>query len=110
MIQRLEHLGIDLQDPPVGFEEFLYELPEEYGGSLKEEDLQERKNGLMAFDIRTGMSEAQKAFEKKEEEREKDKALTAKSKEAQSNDGKPQVKQVDAPIKGPPQNESDSKG
>ena len=64
----------------------------------------------MAFDIRTGMSEAQKAFERKEEEREKDKALTAKSKEAQSNDGKPQVKQVDAPIKGPPQNESDSKG
>lgn len=59
----------------------------------------------MAFDIRTGMSEAQKAFEKKEEEREKDKAPTAKSKDAQSNDGKPRVNQTDALVKGPSQNE-----
>lgn len=82
-IQRLEDLGIDLQDPPVGFEDFLYELPEEYGGSLREADLQERKNGLMAFDIRTGMSEAQKAFEKKEEQKEKDKAVAAANKDEQ---------------------------
>ena len=52
-------LGVDLPELPEDqkdFTEFLYELPEEYGGSLKESELLEmgRKNGLMAFDITTG--------------------------------------------------------
>ena len=65
-IQRIEDFGIELEDPPVGNEDFLYELPEEYGGALKDSDLKDRNNGLMAFDIKTGMQDAQRAFEKKE--------------------------------------------
>lgn len=61
-VQTIEELGVQLDDAPVGDEDFIYELPEEYGGNLKKSDLHDRNNGLMAFDIRTGMQDAQKAF------------------------------------------------
>jgi hypothetical protein len=49
---------LTLDDPPVGHEDFIYELPEDYGGNLKATDLHDRNNGLMAFDITTGMKDA----------------------------------------------------
>jgi hypothetical protein len=38
----------------------MYELDEAFGGSLKESDQKERKDGLQAFDIKTGQAAAQK--------------------------------------------------
>lgn len=46
--------------------EFVFELPKEYGGSLDSKDVKTAKDSLMAFDITTGAQAAQEAFEAKE--------------------------------------------
>ena len=90
-----------LENPPIGNEEFLYELPEDFGGSLKDSDLKERNNGLMAFDIKTGMNDAQKAFEKKEEEKLKKAEELAAKAEQKDEKEKTDVKVEDQVVKPP---------
>jgi len=46
--------------------EFIFELPKEFGGNLDSSAAPTAKDSLMAFDIRTGAAEAQKAFEEKD--------------------------------------------
>jgi hypothetical protein len=41
-------------------DDFLFELPVEFGGSLDINLLEKPKDSLMAFDIRTGLQAAQK--------------------------------------------------
>lgn len=38
----------------VPLKDWMYDLDEAFGGSLKESDQKERKDGLQAFDIKTG--------------------------------------------------------
>ena len=46
---------------------FIFELPTEFGGSLKTDGQHQGTSGMMAFDIRTGMKDAQNAFNVKED-------------------------------------------
>ena len=47
-------------------DDFLYELPVEYGGSLTEADQNKGKDSMMAFDIHTGADKAQAIVDAKE--------------------------------------------
>ena len=49
----------------LGTLEFLFELPMEFGGTLESSSVP-IKDSLMAFDIKTGAEEAQKAFDQRE--------------------------------------------
>lgn len=45
--------------------EFIFDLPEEFGGNLKAQE-KRANDGLMAFDIKTGAQAAQAKFDEKE--------------------------------------------
>jgi len=55
-------------------DDFLYELPEEFGGSLTQQE--KPKDSLMAFDITTGAASAEEQFRKQEEAKEEHDGVT----------------------------------
>ena len=43
--------------------DFIFELPVEFGGNLVDDGIEAAKEGMMAFDIKTGAEEAQNLFD-----------------------------------------------